>query len=68
MGHSPSVLVPRLDLRIGQTELGGQFHPVLDAQVLLALEALFQRLQLQVCKGGARLALLFADCAAGALG
>ena len=57
----PSVLVPGLDLGVGQTEFGGQFEPVLDAEVLLTLEALLQRLQLVVGEGGARLARLFAQ-------
>lgn len=44
----PSVLVPGLDLGVGQVELGRQFHAVLHAQVLLPFEALLKRLQLMV--------------------
>ena len=47
----PPVLVPGLDLCVGQVELGGQLHPVLHTQVLLALEALLQCLQLVVSEG-----------------
>lgn len=56
--HSPSVLVPGLDLRVGQVELGRQLHAVLHTQVLLPLEALLQRLQLVVGEGRAGFALL----------
>jgi len=38
-------------LGVGQTEFGGQFQPVLNAEVLLAFEALLQRLQLVVGEG-----------------
>lgn len=53
-----SVLVPRFDLCVRQVELGRQLLPVLDAQVLLFLEAPLQRLQLVICKGRACLSLL----------
>ena len=56
----PAVLIPGLDLRVGEAELGCQFQSVLDAQVFLALETLLQRLQLVVGEGRARLALLAA--------
>jgi len=55
---SPAVLVPRLDLGVRQAELGRQFHPILDAQVLLSFKALLQGLQLVVGEGRPRLALL----------
>lgn len=47
----PSVLVPGLDLRVGEVEGGCQLHAVLDAQVLLALEAALQLRQLMVREG-----------------
>ena len=53
-----AVLVPRFDLSISQIEFGGQFLTVLDAQVLLLLEAALQRLQLIIGKGRAGLSLL----------
>ena len=56
--HLPPVLVPGLDLRVGEGELCGELHAVLHAQVLLPLEAFLERLQLVVGEGGARLALL----------
>ena len=37
----PSILIPSFDLGIGETEFGCEFHSILDAEVLLALEALF---------------------------
>lgn len=49
----PSVLVPGLDLRVGKVEGGGQFHPVLHAQILLALKAALQLRQLVVGEGRA---------------
>lgn len=55
----PSILVPRLDLGVAQSQLVRQLHPVLHAQVLLPLEALLQRLQLVVGEGRARFPLLF---------
>ena len=58
--HSPSVLVPSLDLSVGQVQLGRQLHAVLHTQVLLPLEALLQRLQLVVGEGRACLPLLLA--------
>lgn len=45
---------------VGEAELGGELEPVLHAQVLLALEALLERLQLVVGERGARLARLLA--------
>ena len=54
----PSVLVPGLDLGIGEVQLGGQLHPVLNGQVLLPLEGALQGLQLLVREGGARFPLL----------
>lgn len=55
----PSVLVPRFHLRVGEVEGGGQFHPVLHAQVFLPLEAALQLGQLMVGEGGAGFARLF---------
>lgn len=40
----PSVLVPRLDLRVGELEFRRELHPVLHAQVLLSLETLLESL------------------------
>ena len=57
----PSVLVPSLDLGVGEAELGGQFQPVLDAEVFLALETLLQRLQLVVGERRPGLARFFAQ-------
>ena len=54
----PSVLVPGLDLGVGEVQLGGQLHPVLNGQVLLPLEGALQGLQLLVREGGARFPLL----------
>lgn len=47
----PPVLVPSLDLCVGEVEGGRQLHAVLDAQVLLPLEAALQLRQLVVRKG-----------------
>lgn len=47
----PPVLVPGLDLRVGEVEGGRQLHAVLDAQVLLPLEAALQLGQLVVGEG-----------------
>lgn len=47
----PAVLVPGLDLRVGEVEGGRQLHAVLDAQVLLPLETALQLGQLVVCEG-----------------
>lgn len=38
----PSVLVPGLDLCVGEVESRGQVHAVLNAKVLLSLEAPLQ--------------------------
>ena len=57
-GDPPPVLVPGLDLRVCQRELGGQLHAVLHAEVFLALEGLLQAGQLVVREGRARLARL----------
>lgn len=54
-GSSPPVLVPGLDLRVGEVEGGRQLHPVLDAQIFLALEAALQLRQLVVREGRAGL-------------
>lgn len=59
----PAVLVPSLDLRVAQAQLGGQLHAVLHTQVLLALETLLQRLQLVVRERCPRLALLLTESA-----
>lgn len=53
---SPPVLVPGLDLRVGEVERSGELHAVLHAQVLLPLEAALQLRQLMVSEGRARLA------------
>lgn len=47
----PPVLVPGLDLCVGEVEGGRQLHAVLDAQVLLPLEAALQLGQLVVREG-----------------
>lgn len=65
MRASPSVLVPGLDLGVGQVELGRQFHAVLHAQVLLPLEALLQRLQLMVGERRPRFPLFLAEIRTG---
>lgn len=54
-----SILVPRFDLCISQVELWRQFHTILDGQVFLALEALFQRLQLKIRESRSGFAILF---------
>jgi len=54
----PSILVPGLDLCVAEVELGSQFHAVLDAEVLLSLEALFQCVQLVIGEGRPRLPCL----------
>lgn len=56
-------MIPRLDLGVGESELGGQLESILDAEVLLALEALLQCLQLVVGERGAGLARLLAQAA-----
>ena len=53
-----AVLVPGLDLRVGEGERRRQVHPVLDAEVFLPLETPLQLLQLVVGEGGASLARL----------
>ena len=55
---APAVLVPSLDLRVGQVELRRQLHAILHAQVLLALEAALEAVQLVVRERRARLARL----------
>ena len=57
----PAVLVPSFHLGVGQSEFGGQFQPVLNAEVFLALETFLQRLQLMVGKGRAGLSGFFAQ-------
>ena len=59
--YTPSVLVPGLDLRVREVELGGELHPVLHRQVLLPLEAGLQRLQLRVSEGRPCLPLLLGE-------
>lgn len=61
----PSVLVPSFDLGVGQIELGRQFHAILDAQVLLPLETLFERLQLVVRERRPGFPLFFAEIRTG---
>ena len=56
--HSPPVLVPGLDLGVGEGELGCQLHAVLHAEVFLSLERLLQTRQLVVREGRASLARL----------
>lgn len=51
----PPVLVPGLDLRVCEVEGGRKLHAVLDAQVLLPLEAALQLGQLVVREGRASL-------------
>lgn len=58
-GDLPSVLVPRLDLRVGQVESRGQVHAVLHAEVFLSLEAPLQLVELVVGKGCPCFARLF---------
>jgi len=55
---SPAVLVPGFDLRVAQVQLGGELHAVLDAEVLLSLEALLQSVELVVGERRPRLARL----------
>lgn len=62
--HSPAVLVPRLDLRVRKAQLGRQLHPVLHTQVLLALEALLQGLELVVRERSPRLSLFLGEASA----
>lgn len=47
----PPVLVPGLDLGVSEVEGGRQLHAILDAQVLLPLEAALQLGQLVVREG-----------------
>lgn len=47
-GNLPSVLVPSLDLGVGEVEPGRQLHAVLNAEVLLLLKTLLERFQLVV--------------------
>ena len=54
----PAVLVPCLDLRVWEVEFGRELHAVLNAEVLLALEALLEGVQLVVREGRASLARL----------
>lgn len=58
-GASPAILVPGLDLRVGEVERSCELHAVLHAQVLLPLEAALQLCQLVIGEGRARLAWLF---------
>jgi len=58
---SPSILVPSLDLGVGQIELSRQFHAVLNAQVLLSLKTLFECLQLVVRERRPRFSLFLAE-------
>ena len=53
-----SVLVPGLDLSVGERQRSGQVHSVLDAEVLLPFEASLQLLQLMVGEGGSGFAWL----------
>ena len=48
----PSVLVPSFHLGVSQVQFGGKFHPVLNAQVLLPLEAALQGLELVIGECG----------------
>ncbi len=54
----PPVLVPRLDLGVREVETGSELHAVLDREVLLSLEAPFQRVELVVRERRAGLAWL----------
>lgn len=56
--YLPPVLIPGLDLSVGQSQLVRQLHAVLDAQIFLPLEGLLKCLQLMIREGGACLALL----------
>lgn len=47
---SPAVLVPGFDLRVAELQGGRQLHAVLDAEVLLLLEAGLQPGQLLVAE------------------
>ena len=47
----PAILIPRLDLSVGQFELGRQFHSILNAEVFLPLKGRFQGLKLMIGKG-----------------
>jgi len=47
----PSVLVPGLHLCVRESKFGRQFHPVLNTEVFLSLEALLQGVELVVGEG-----------------
>lgn len=53
---SPAVLVPGFDLRVAELQGGCQLHAVLDAEVLLLLEAPLQPGQLLVAERRPRFA------------
>ena len=55
---SPAVLVPGFDLRVAQVQFRRELHAVLDAEVLLSLEALLERVELVVGERRPRLACL----------
>lgn len=61
----PSVLVPGLDLGVGQIQLGRQFHAILHAQVFLPLETLLERLQLMIGERRPGFSLFFAEIRTG---
>ena len=54
----PSVLIPSLDLSIGQVQFSRQLHPVLDGEILLPLEGGLEGPQLVVGERGSSLPLL----------
>lgn len=54
----PAVLVPGFDLGVGEVEFGGEFHAVLHAEVLLALEGRLERIELMISESRAGFTLL----------
>ena len=66
--YKPPVLVPSLDLGVGETKFGGELHPVLNRQILLPLKVCLEGLELGVGEGCPRLPLfLGVACGVGVL-
>jgi hypothetical protein len=59
--YLPSILIPRLDLSVAQSQLVRQFHAILHAEIFLSLERLLECLKLMIREGSAGLSLLFAQ-------
>ena len=55
----PSVLIPSFHLCVGEIQPGGELDAVLNAQILVRLEAPLQRVELKVVEGRARFAIFF---------